>query len=105
MVVPDISAIAERGPSSYSIGVWTGNYNSGYDTMGVPLKMNTVNSVDWYCDAIDNTLGMNYYNFLEQRWMWHKTAMQVGIYDVDVLMGEGYQISTTSTTKHSFVGT
>ncbi len=103
MVFP-IDSIRERGTSSYSIGVWTGDYDTGYDTFALPLKLNTTYSIDWYCDAIDDTWGMNYYNYPEQRWMWHKTIMPEGIYDTNVVMAEGYQVSTTSATKFTFVG-
>ncbi len=103
MVVP-FNSSGVRGSSTYSIGIWTESYDQGYDTFGLPLKLNTTHTMDWYCDAIDNTWGMNYYNVAEQRWMWHKTIMPEGIYDVDVMMGEGYQVSTTSATKFTFVG-
>ena len=103
MVVPELST-GEIGSSTYTIGVWTASYNRGYNMMGLPLKLDTKYCIDWYCDAIPDTWGINYYNIPEQRWMWHKRAMQEGIYDADVMMAEGYQISTTATTKYSFVG-
>jgi hypothetical protein len=103
LIVP-VSGVGERGSSCYSIGVWTGNYDAGYDTLALPLKLDSTQSIDWYCEAVDNTLGMNYYNQPEQRWMWHKTLMQAGVYDPDLEMCRGYQISTTTATKYSFVG-
>jgi hypothetical protein len=103
IVRPELS-IGEIGSSTYSIGVWTARYDQGYNTMGLPLKLGTTYSTDWYCDAIEDTWGMNYYNITGQRWMWHKSIMQEGIYDSDVVMCEGYQVSTISPTKFSFVG-
>jgi uncharacterized protein YegL len=90
--------------STYSIGVWTGRYDIGYDTFGLPLKLDSVRTADWFCDAIPNLLGMNYFNVTNQRWMWHKTIMPQGAYDPDVIMAEGYQISTIAETKYSFIG-
>jgi hypothetical protein len=103
MVVPILST-GLIGTSSYSIGVWIADYDQGYDTIGLPLKLANDRTADWYCYQIPNTLGINYYNIVEQRWMWHKTIMPAGAYDIDVVMAEGYQISTTSATKYSFIG-
>ncbi len=89
---------------TYSIGVWTENYDMGYDTLGLPLKSNSTHPIDWFCDAIPNVVGMNYYNLLEKRLIWHKTLMSQGAYDTNVVMAEGYQISTTANTKYSFIG-
>jgi hypothetical protein len=103
--------VAAKDPSihtgfngTYSLGVWTQKYYQEYDTLGLPLKLNTTHESDWYCDAIPNVWGMNYYNTVEQRWMWHKTLMPKGAYDTDVVMSEGYQISTTAVTRYSFIG-
>ncbi|UCE37778.1 MAG: VWA domain-containing protein [Thermoplasmata archaeon] len=104
MVVPVLLNGLQFGASSYSIGVWTGKYSMGYDTLGIPLKPDCTHTTDWYCDAIPNVWGMNYYNVPGQRWMWHKTIMPKGAYDVDVVMTEGYQISTINTTKYTFIG-
>jgi hypothetical protein len=90
--------------STYSIGVWTGKYNKGYDTFGLPLKLDFTRTTDWYCDAIPNFLGMNYFDITTQRWMWHKTIMPEGAYDPEVVMADGYQISTTAFTKYTFIG-
>jgi hypothetical protein len=103
MVVPRLST-GEKGTTTYTIGVWIADYDEGYDTVGLPLKPANEKSVDWYCDEIPDTLGMNYYNIMEQRWMWHKTIMPRDAYDIDMVMAEGYQISTTATTRYSFIG-
>lgn len=103
LVVP-ISNILGEGSSSYSIGIWTNNYFLGYDSFSLPLKPSITHSVNWYCNGITDVLGMNYHMHSEQRWFWHKTIMPEGAYDVDVVMAEGYQISTLAKTKYSFVG-
>lgn len=103
VVVPESSG-GVRGSSTYSIGVWTASYDQGYNTMGLPLKLESNHCIDWYCDEIENTWGMNYYNVPEQRWMWHKSIMPEGIYDTNVVMCEGYQISTSFPTKYTYIG-
>jgi hypothetical protein len=104
MVVPFISSTGERGIASYSIGVWTAGYLDQYDTFALPLKPGSSKSADWFCDNIPDTVGMNYYIYSAQRWGWHSTIMPEGAFDPILEMAEGYQISTTSATKFSFIG-
>ncbi|UCE37259.1 MAG: right-handed parallel beta-helix repeat-containing protein [Thermoplasmata archaeon] len=103
MVVP-FNAMGIRGTSTYSIGIWTEEYLSQYDTMGIPLKLDVNHTADWYCDNIPNTVGINYFNYNGQRWAWHATRMLVGAYDTVLEMTEGYQISTSDTTEFTFIG-
>jgi hypothetical protein len=103
MVVP-FNDIGIRGASTYSVGIWTEEYLSGYDTFGIPLKMNVNHAADWYCDNIPDAVGINYFNFSLQEWGWHSTRMPEGAYDPILVMTEGYQISTSSATKFTFIG-
>ncbi|UCF08781.1 MAG: right-handed parallel beta-helix repeat-containing protein [Thermoplasmata archaeon] len=103
MVVP-FDSLGVRGASTYSIGVWTEEYLAEYDTMGIPLKISVDNTIDWYCDNIPNTVGINYYQSSERRWAWHSTRMPQGAYDPVLVMAEGYQISTSGATKFTFIG-
>jgi parallel beta-helix repeat protein len=103
MVVP-YNACGVRGVSTYSIGIWTEEYLSQYDTFGIPLKSDSNQMADWYCDNIPNTVGINYFNVSSQRWSWHSERMNKGAFDPVLVMGEGYQISTSSTTKFTFIG-
>jgi hypothetical protein len=103
MVVP-FNAGGVRGSSTYSIGIWTEEYLDQYDTFGIPLKLNYSQTADWYCDKIPDTVGMNYYINSDQRWGWHSTRMPQGAYDPVLVMGEGYQISTSNETKFTFIG-
>jgi hypothetical protein len=103
MIIP-VNETGARGVSSYSIGVWTGIYNMGFDSLGLPLKTESTHSADWFCDAIPYTWGMNYYDILEQRWVWHRTSMPKGAYDPDILMTEGYQISTIRPILYIYIG-
>ncbi|UCE75403.1 MAG: hypothetical protein JSV56_06800, partial [Methanomassiliicoccales archaeon] len=104
MVIPVNLSTSEKGTSTYSIGVWTEEFLSQYDTFGIPLKMDWNETSDWYCDNIANTVGMNYYEYNEQRWSWHSKNMPKGAFDPELKMTEGYQISTLSATIFSFIG-
>jgi hypothetical protein len=102
-VVP-LSALGVRGASTYSIGIWTEEYLSEYDTFGIPLRTETEYSADWYCDNIPDTVGINYFKTTYQLWFWHSTIMPEGAFDPILEMTVGYQISTSSTTKFTFIG-
>jgi hypothetical protein len=104
MIVPVNVSSGEWGRSSYSIGVWTAGYDSGYDTFSLPLKVSSLHSLDWFCDEIQNVVGINYFNDNYKMWFWHSKRMPNGAYDVDVIISVGYQISTNSATKYSFIG-
>jgi hypothetical protein len=104
MIVPTLMDGRQMGASTYSIGVWTEEYLAQYDTFGIPLKQGKINTADWFCENIPGTVGMNHFIYEEQRWGWHSTRMPEGAFDSDVLLSEGYQISTSGPTKYSFVG-
>jgi PKD repeat protein len=104
MIVPVNSTTGKKGVTSYSIGIWTEEYLSQYDTFGIPLKSNNHQTADWYCDNIPETVGINYYINSLQRWYWHSTRMREGAYDPVLEMTEGYQISTVNVTLFTFIG-
>jgi len=103
MIIP-FNSSGVKGAGSYSIGVWTEEYLCGYDTFGIPLKPCDYRNVDWYCDNIPNTTGINYYNTSSQRWMWHSARMDEGAYDPAMVISEGYQVSTAGMTSFTFTG-
>ncbi|UCE39437.1 MAG: hypothetical protein JSW00_09505, partial [Thermoplasmata archaeon] len=103
MVVP-FNASGVKGASTYSIGIWTEGYSTGYDTFGIPLKMKNNYTADQYCDSISDTEGINYFDNIKQRWYWHSTVMPFGAFDPTLVMAEGYQISTTDFTRYTFIG-
>jgi hypothetical protein len=103
MIVPE-NEFGERGTTSYSIGVWTEGFSGGYDTLAMPLTSSLSQSLDWFCDSISDSIGMNYYMDSQQRWGWHSTVMPEGAFDFMVAMGEGYQISISSPTEFTFIG-
>jgi hypothetical protein len=103
MVIP-YNKSGVRGASTYSIGIWTEEFLSEYDTFGIPLKLNYNETADWYCDNIPDTVGVNYFNEDNQRWYWHSKRMPGGAFDTEIVVGEGYQISTSNLTKYTFIG-
>ncbi|UCE39251.1 MAG: right-handed parallel beta-helix repeat-containing protein [Thermoplasmata archaeon] len=103
LVVP-FNVTGDRGTSTYSIGIWTEEYSRGYDSFGIPLKLKENYTADWYCDNIPDTVGINYFNNSKQRWCWHSTVMPEGAFDTVLKMSVGYQISTSSATKFTFIG-
>lgn len=102
MVMP-VSPLGAFGSSTYSVGVITIGYQAGLDTFALPLKPTQNHSLDWYCDIIPNMMGMAYLTF--EVWRFHAKEMPQGVYDIDVLQGEGYQISFESTAvRFTFTG-
>jgi parallel beta-helix repeat protein len=103
MVVP-FNALGVRGTGTYSIGIWTEEYLSEYDTIGVPLKIGGNHTADWYCDNIPDTVGINFFRHDYGMWFWHSKTMPQGAFDTIIKMTEGYQISTSAVTKYTFIG-
>jgi hypothetical protein len=104
MIVPVNGSSLEWGKSSYSIGVWTTSDFVIYDTFGLPLKLKMSHNAHWFCNEINNSVGINYFNIASQLWQWHSTLMSSGAYDPVIEIGVGYQISVFASTKYSFVG-
>jgi PKD repeat protein len=105
MIMPVNSSTLKLGSCSYSIGIWTKEFESEYDTFGLPVKMVEEKTSDWFCDNIPETMGINYHYSAFQRWRWHSTRMPEGAFDPTLALAEGYQISTSGSTKFSFIGT
>jgi hypothetical protein len=100
------SSIHTTFNTTYSIGVWIGNYPAGYSSLGLPLETfdSDMKTIDEYCDDIQNTVGINYYRESEQRWIWHRFNMPIGVYDDIIRYTYGYQISTSVPTAYYFIG-
>ncbi len=90
MVIP-VDSQGKSGSSTYSVGVFTVEYQSGSDIFALPLKPVEVHSLDWYCDEIPSVVGIAY--MISDVWKFHAREMSEGVYDVEVLQSEGYQIS------------
>jgi hypothetical protein len=104
MVVPVQWGTGLRGTSSYSIGVFTAEYLDQYDTVGIPLKLSSYPSVDTFSLDVESCVGINYFSYPDQRWMWHSEGMTPGAFDPVLERGLGYQVSTQAQTRYSFVG-
>ncbi|MCK4444571.1 MAG: hypothetical protein KAW09_08505, partial [Thermoplasmata archaeon] len=90
MVIP-LDSASGMGSSTYSVGVTTVVYGGGSDTFALPLRPMDNHTLDLYCDAIPDVAGMAY--MISELWKYHGKEIPQGVYDVDVLQGEGYQIS------------
>lgn len=102
MVIP-VDPQGILGSSTYSVGVVTTLYESGSDTFALPLKAMDAHYLDWYCNQMGDTVGMSYMIF--EMWKFHSTSMPEGVYDKEVVQGEGYQISFDgSVMGYTFVG-
>ncbi|MCK4444736.1 MAG: hypothetical protein KAW09_09345, partial [Thermoplasmata archaeon] len=101
LVVP-VNVFGGLGSSTYSVGVVTVEYDSGSDTFGLPLMVDDVQSLDWYCDEIPNVVGMSYLTY--GLWKYHSREMPEKAYDVDVQQAVGYQISTDGPARFTFIG-
>lgn len=102
MVIP-VDADWFWGSSTYSVGVVTVGYEEGSDTFALPLKVVEAHSLDWYCDAVPNVMGMAY--MTQEVWKFHALEMPGGVYDAQVSDGEGYQVSFEGVgVRFSFIG-
>jgi hypothetical protein len=92
--------------TTYSIGVWIGDYPEGYSAIGLPVKTfdHDTKTIDSYCDDIPNTVGINYYIIGGQRWGWHRYNMPMGAYDDVMGYANGYQLSSSSASYYYFIG-
>ncbi len=103
MVVP-VDESGHVGASTYSVAVITSGYDVEYDTLGIPVVLSSDHTADWYCSEINNVVGINFLADPSGRWSWHSESMQEGAYDPIIEMTKGYQISTVSQTKYTFIG-
>jgi hypothetical protein len=94
----------ELGSSTYSVGVQTIMYSAGSDTFSIPLNTTYRSALDDFCGVVSNVAGISY--VVHDVWRFHSLEMPAGVYDSDVLMGEGFQISIDdqATTSWTFVG-
>jgi hypothetical protein len=102
MIVPHDPILGLNGSSTYSIGIWTMEFN-GNEFFGLPLKpLWGDKSADWYVDQIPNSLGIVY---LEGGlWKAHFKEFPEGVYDTTIEYGKGYEVSVWATSRFSFVG-
>ena len=102
--VMPVDEYGEIGSSSYSVGVQTIAYEDGSDTFSLPLNTSLQMTLDGFCDDIPGVVGMAYMVF--EIWRFHAIEMPYGVYDVDVELGDGFQliIESPSPVLWTFVG-
>jgi hypothetical protein len=88
--------------TSYSIGLMNFEYSPGYNTLGLPFRICTERAIDWYCNELENVMGMQY---MDDRgvWKWHSKTMPAGVFDTNVDVGSGFQLAVISTTKVHYI--
>ncbi|MEE9116382.1 MAG: hypothetical protein V3U09_05730, partial [Thermoplasmata archaeon] len=100
-VVP-IDSAGKRGSSTYSVGVWIGNYQKGSDTISSPLKLMIQISIDELCDMNEEVVGMAY--LIKGVWKFHSREMPASVYNSVFLQGQGFQISNENDVQLVFIG-
>lgn len=100
-IVP-VDSGGKRGSSTYSIGVWIEGYESGTDTLSIPLKLPDEVWIDDLCEMSNDIAGI--IHMMKGYWRLHAREMPRMVYDAIVEQGVGYQISTTGEVQLIFVG-
>jgi len=101
LVVPFNSTLG-NGSSTYSIGVWTAEFN-GNEMFGLPLKpVWDDKSADWYVDQMPYCLGIVYLE--DGIWKAHFKEFKEGVYDTIIQLGRGYELTVFTTSRFTFIG-
>jgi len=100
-IIP-IDSTGERGSSTYSVGVWIGNYQKGTDTISSPLKLSVQLSIDGLCELNDDIVGIAY--LTRGVWKFHAREMPSSVYDTIFEQSMGYQISSKENVQLVFIG-
>jgi hypothetical protein len=100
-VVP-INVAGERGSSTYSVGVWVGNYQEGSDTVSSPLKLQDEITIDEMCDMNEHIVGIAY--LIKGVWKFHSREMPASAYNSVFEQSLGYQISSENEVRLIFIG-
>ncbi|TET90324.1 MAG: VWA domain-containing protein [Methanomassiliicoccales archaeon] len=102
MVVP-VSSGGQEGGSTYSVGVVTVLYEPGTDDMALPLKPSGMWTLDYYCENMDNVVGIVF--MIKGQWRLHAREMPTGVYDPFIEQAEGYQILIEGTpSRYTYIG-
>lgn len=81
---------------SYSVAIyWLRPYvDVKYFAFGLPFEIAPINISDIISES-DDVVGVNHFDWDEQRWIWHRCNMPVGVYDSPIERCRAYQVSTT----------
>ncbi|MEE9116778.1 MAG: hypothetical protein V3U09_07770, partial [Thermoplasmata archaeon] len=102
-IVRAVSPFGIMSNTSNTAGKWTKEFSSGLNTFSLPLEPFEIRNISWYASDIANVefirwLGVN------DRWVTHRKGMGVGVNDAPVVIGEGYEVKLTSSTRYTFCG-
>ncbi|MHA1961636.1 MAG: right-handed parallel beta-helix repeat-containing protein [Candidatus Thorarchaeota archaeon] len=101
-----VRAVTQQGVvsnTSNTAGKWTSTFGSGVNSFSLPLEPFENHNISWYADNIPN-LGYIRWANSTGHWVTHYPPMEIGINDTQARLGEGYEISLSSTATYTFVG-
>ena len=86
------------------IGKHTYSFTVGWNSFALVLDPLTPYTADSLCDAIQYCDGVSWFNTISQEWIFHAKTMPGGVFDCDIELGTGYQISVTQATRWTLIG-
>jgi hypothetical protein len=106
LVVP-LQHGAWRGSSSYSLGVWTAAFASGYQAVGLPLmpwNAGLATRFDVSDLLVGGISGGHWFDLSRQDWVAHAAWMTAGTYDTPFVPNMAVQVDVATPTRLTFVG-
>jgi hypothetical protein len=94
-----------KSETTYSVGKFTKEFTGGSTEFALPLEIDDYyrSRLSWYCSDIPTAVGLSY--FIKGVWKFHACEMPPGVYDTNVSLGKGYQLSKDpETIYYTFVG-
>lgn len=102
-VVRAVNEYGDVSITSNTASKWTTTFAAGMTAFSFPLEPFDSVNVSWFVDNIPN---VTYIRWMDSpgHWITHQKGMGVGINDVPVEMGVGYELSLSSQTRFTFCG-
>ena len=102
-VVRAVNTLGAKSITSNTVGKWTNLFEDGVNAFSLPLEPFENTNTSLYATDLPN---LNYIRWTNTtgHWVTHYPAMGEGVNDKQVEMGEGFEISLTSNTTYTFVG-
>jgi hypothetical protein len=89
--------------TSNTAGKWTKTLEPGLNSFSLPLEPFDQTNISQLANDISNTNLIRWMN-VGGRWVTHVAGSGQGVNDAIATVGEGYEISVTTWTNHTFVG-
>lgn len=102
-VVRAVNSLGSKSATSNTAGKWTMSFTEGVNAFSLPLQPFEDRNVSWFSENIPGTEFVRWMSS-SGRWVTHYASMGVGVMDVPVAMGRGYEISLFSPTNFTFCG-